>query len=539
MSDAAVLIVGAGPVGLTLAVECHRHGVQFRLIEKNPAPSDKSKALGVWSGTIECLAAMGVVDEFLARSMPLQGLIFNDTGAVVQHTSLHEGIESVYPVPFLLPQYWTEEILTNRLREAGIEIERGVELIALKNEATGVEATLRHADGTLETTAAQWLAGCDGAHSCTRHQLPVEFPGITEETAFLLLDGKIEGELPDDHISINWGPTCVCVFFPIKKGIFRMFTQRADTTNHEPPTLEEMNDILRANGLGRLKLYDPEWRAFFSVNERYASRARVGRVFLLGDAAHIHSPAGGQGMNTGMQDAFNLGWKLGLLTRGQGDLETLAESFHAERHPVAKALIDKTTKLLHFGMANNAFIRAVKDVAIKFVFQSRFVQSKVSGEFSELHISYPVSPLVVPDTAWPNHGGFAPGVKPRDAVLQHPVSREPISLWRQFLEPAHTLVIFSGKDAKAETVAEISAVAEAVKIHGRAVRVVVVWIGSQVPVGLPPEAALSLDPNGDAHEQYGLEYPGWYLVRPDQYLAARAATLETASLLAYLRKAVG
>ena len=536
MSNIDVLIVGAGPVGLTLAVECQRYGIPFRIVEKLAEPSDKSKALAIWSGTNECLAAMGVLDDFLARSMPGHGIRFFDSGKFLHGVSIYEGVESAYPIPQMIPQCWTEELLTTHLQKAGRKIERGVGLIGMKNEASGVEAELTHADGTIETVRANWLASCEGAHSYARHQLPITFEGKTLASAFILCDGKVEGDIPDDHLLVNWGKAGVCVFFPVKKGTFRLFTLRHDTNNHEPPTLEEMNECLQANGLTNLKMVDPEWLAFFSVNERFSSRVRVGRVFLLGDAAHIHSPAGGQGMNTGMQDAFNFGWKLSLLTKGNGDPEALAESFHEERHPVAWALIEKTGALLRFGMANNAFLRAAKDVAVKYLFQTNFAQSNLSGQLSELHICYPKSPLVIPDDAWPNHHGFEPGSKPRDAELQHPATKETLSLWRLFLAPSHTLILFSGQAPTSATLSELVNVG-ATASSPDAVQTIIVWNASTAPANSPSE--LYLDPEGKAHNRYGLDRPGWYLVRPDQYLAARSATLKTDRLKAYLKKVLG
>lgn len=535
MSDVDVLIAGAGPVGLTLATECQRYGVSFRIIDKNPSPSEKSKALGIWSGTLECMSAMGVVDEFLARSMPGHGLMFHDTGKFISRVSLHEGVESAYPVPIILPQSETEEILIAHLQKTGVTIERPVELTGLKNEASGVEAELTLADGPKEIVRAKYLAGCDGAHSFARHHVPVTFDGVAEESAFILIDGKVEGDLPSDHLYINWGPIGVSIFFPVKKGVFRLFAVRQDKSDRSTPTVEEFNAYLQANGLTQLRIYAPEWLGYFGVHERYASRARVGRVFLLGDAAHVHSPAGGQGMNTGMQDAFNLGWKLALLTRGKGDAEVIAESFHAERHPVAKMLIEKTTKLLHFGMAHGPFVRLVKDVAVKYLFQASFVQEKLSGELSELHINYPESPLVLPDNAWPAGKGFVPGSKPRDITLVHPNTKEAVALWRQFLAPKYTLILFSGKNPTSEIFARLSEIAA--KVPGDLVQTIMVWRDPTAPTNTPN--GLYLDPEGEAHERYGLTQPGWYLIRPDQYLAARGATLETASLEKYLAKTVG
>ncbi len=534
MSDVDALIVGAGPVGLTLATECRRSGVSFRIIDKNAAHSERSKALAIWSGTLECMSSMGLVDEFLARSMPGHGLMFHDTGKFINRVSLHEGVESAYPIPVILPQCETEEILIAHLQRAGVTIERSVEMTGLKNEASGVEAELTHSDRTKEIVRAKYLAGCDGAHSFARHHLPVTFDGVAEESSFILIDCKVEGDLPSDHLYINWGPIGISIFFPIKKDVFRLFAVRQDKSDRSTPTVEEFNEYLRANGLRQLRLYDAEWLGYFGVHERYASRARVGRVFLLGDAAHVHSPAGGQGMNTGMQDAFNLGWKLALLTRGKGDAEAIAESFHAERHPVAKALIEKTTKLLHFGMAHGPFIRLVKDAGVKYLFQANFMQEKLSGELSELHINYPESPLVSADSSWSNRHGFKPGSKPRDVTLRHAETKEPVLLWRQFLLPKHTLVLFSGKSPKSETLVRLAEIAA--KAPSDSVQTVIIWQGDEAPANAPQ--GLYLDPDAEAHKRYGLDQEGWYLVRPDQYLAARSATLDPTKLETYLAKAL-
>jgi len=534
MSDIDVLIVGAGPVGLTLATECQRYGISFRIVDKNAVRSEKSKALGIWSGTIECMAAMGVVAEFQKRSMPVHGIMIHDTGKFLNRICLHEGIESAYPVPMLLPQCSTEDILTAHLQRHGVTIERPVELTGMKDNGSGVEVELTQADGKKEVVKAKYLAGCDGAHSFARHHLPVTFEGVVENVSFILVDAKVEGELPEDHLYINWGPIGVTMFFPVKKGVFRLFAVRKDTSDHSEPTIEEFNQYLHTNGLTQFRLYDPEWLGYFGVHERYASRARVGRVFLLGDAAHVHSPAGGQGMNTGMQDAFNLGWKLALLAKGKGDAEAIAESFHAERHPVAKALIENTKKLLHFGTAHGPVVRMVKDLAVKYLFQLSFVPQKLSGELSELHICYPQSPLVDAADTWPNSHGFTPGSKPRDVALQDPATKAPVSLWRQFLAPKHTAILFSGKNPTVDTLAKLSQLAA--KAPGDLVQTFIVWQGKEAPANAPQ--GLYLDPEGKAHERYGLDQPGWYLVRPDQYLAARGTLEKAASLESYFAKTV-
>ena len=163
----------------------------------------------------------------------------------------------------------------------------------------------------------------------------MDFVGVTEDYGFILADAKVSNGLPEDSIVFSSGPHGAVIIFPVKPGVWRFFGLREHTDDRSQPTLEEIQRHVDKAGLSHLRLFDPEWLSYFGVNERVASRNRVGRIFLLGDASHIHSPAGGQGMNTGLQDAFNLGWKLKLLANGQGDAEAIAESYFAERHPVA------------------------------------------------------------------------------------------------------------------------------------------------------------------------------------------------------------
>jgi 2-polyprenyl-6-methoxyphenol hydroxylase-like FAD-dependent oxidoreductase len=530
--NADVLIVGAGPVGLTLAVECRRHGVSFRIIDKAPDHSTHSKALAIWSGTLEHLAAAGLVEDFLKASRPIRKMVIQDMGHLIAEIPITEGLESLYASPVIIPQSDTEQLLLAHLQKQGVQVERNIECADLMQDADGVKCDLRRPDGTTETIAAGWLAACDGARSIARHKLAVDFTGVTEDSGFILADAKLLNGPAEDSIILSSGPHGAVLIFPVKPGVWRFFGLREHSDDRSEPTLEEVQRHLDKAGLSHLRLSDPEWLSYFAVNERVASRNRVGRIFLLGDASHIHSPAGGQGMNTGMQDAFNLGWKLKLLASGQGNQETIAESYFAERHPVAEKVVHETSRLLHFGIMTNPVVRGAKKVILPVLSQLEPFKKRAAFELSGLGISYSPGPLIEKDSqAFSHHAAMAPGSLARHA----PVTKEGLSasLWRELLHPCHGLLLFSGPSPSEKSAALISATID--EFQSPFVRCFVIWHGGVAPSPWQHHSPL-LDPHGEAHARYSLREPGWYLVRPDQYIAARGLDSELSLLKDYLQK---
>jgi 2-polyprenyl-6-methoxyphenol hydroxylase-like FAD-dependent oxidoreductase len=521
-----LMILGAGPVGLTLAAECQRHGISFRIIDQNPSHSKFSKALVIWSNTIEHLAGLGLAERFLADGMPVRRGIFEDNGNRVAEIPITEGLDSPYPQPIVLPQSHTEALLVEHLTSAGVSVERNTLALDLRPGEDFVEVDLQK-PGVQETVSARWVAGCDGARSLVRHKLPVEFAGVTEKMGFILADARATGDLPVDAMLVSSGPGGNVIIFPVKENVWRVFALREDGDDRSEPTLEEIQDHLDGAGLSRVRLSEPEWLSHFVVNERVASRNRVGRVFLLGDASHIHSPAGGQGMNTGMQDAFNLGWKLKLLTQGQGDSEAIAESYFAERHAVALQVVKETSNLLHFGVQSHAFVRAAKRLILPLISHSDTLKRSAAFRLSELGVSYPNSPLVEKDSpAFRHFDDLEPGTLARDVAVQQ--DGETTSLWRQFLVPAHTLAVFSGPNPSRQAVEDLVSKAAPAKA-------LVIWQEPEAPT--IDDATVLCDTDGKAHARYGLATAaGWYLVRPDQYIAARGSAAETDLLNRYLKK---
>ncbi len=290
MTSARVLVVGAGPVGLTMGCELQRRGVDVRIIDAAPEPTDKSKAIGVHARTLEALDSMGVARRFIAAGRKVHGVNAYADGVRIVHVSLDD-IDSPYSYLLSLPQSETERLLTERLRELGGDLEREVRLAGLSQDADGVTATLDHASGQVEIANLAWLVGCDGAHSTVRHALGLPFEGIAYDEEFVLGDMRIAWGLPDDEGHAFLSPDGGIVAIPMPRGRWRLIGEASIAE----PTVADFGQLLQRRGAPECELSDPGWLTSFHIHRRLAPSYRKGRVFLAGDAAHIHSPVGGRG----------------------------------------------------------------------------------------------------------------------------------------------------------------------------------------------------------------------------------------------------
>jgi 2-polyprenyl-6-methoxyphenol hydroxylase-like FAD-dependent oxidoreductase len=335
-----VLIVGAGPVGLTMAAELARYGVAVRIVDKAMRRTDKSKALVLWSRTLELLARAGCAEKFVAAGQQVTAANIIAGGAMIGHVDL-TGVASPYRYALMLPQSETERLLEEHLRSFGVTVEREVELTAFTPGASAVAATLRRGGGELESLETEWLVGCDGAHSTVRHGLGLPFAGTTLQSDWILADIHLQGyPFPGAELAMYWHQDGVLAVFPISPGRFRVIADLGMSEGAHPadPTLDQVQATIERRGPGGLFASDPIWLSAFRINERKVTHYRSGRVFVAGDAAHVHSPAGGQGMNTGMQDAINLAWKLALACR-QACPDALLDSYSIERSAVGEQVL--------------------------------------------------------------------------------------------------------------------------------------------------------------------------------------------------------
>lgn len=393
MPDPQVLIVGAGPTGMTAAIELKRMGVDIRIIDKSDHMARYSQALVVQARTLEQLQRYGLAQEAIARGRKLHGARFYSEGKQIVHVTL-DGVESRYPYALLIPQSETEKLLNGCMEALGVRTERGVELVEMRQDPQ-LWVKLRHPDGKEEVIGPQWVIGADGAHSTIREKTGVAFEGGGVGLSFFLGDCEVEG--PDnvqDELSIHVRHGDLVFLGRLTDKLVRVIVALHEEQNRSEKRDLTIDDFQRAaDRIGtNVKIKSAEWMTPFHVSDRQAKHYRIGNVFLAGDASHIHSPVGGQGMNTGMQDAANLAWKLAAVSRGANDV--LLDSYEEERGEVGKALLRFTERGLKLATVSNPILEKVRDTLAPIVSLLPPVQRNAVGFISETAIEYRSSSIV-------------------------------------------------------------------------------------------------------------------------------------------------
>ncbi|MET9362892.1 FAD-dependent monooxygenase [Streptomyces sp. NPDC006632] len=382
-----VLVVGSGPTGLLLAGDLAAAGVPVTVVERRPRGiSNMTRAFGVHARTLEMLDARGLADELIKGGSAI------DHMDMFGHVTLDlTRLRSRFPFLLVSPQYEMERLLERRAVAEGVQFLYGTELLSLRQDYDGVTADLREADGGRPLTArSRYLVGTDGARSGVRESLGVPFPGAAVIRSIVLADVRLDTE-PDVMLTVNGSGDSFAVIAPFGDGYFRVmgWNRNHQAPDTAPVDLDELRGIAREALGADLGLHDPRWISRFHSDERQAPSYRVGRVFLAGDAAHVHSPAGGQGMNTGLQDAANLSWKLAAALRGRvADPEALLDSYETERHPVGASVLRSSGALVRLAMAHTPLQRAVRSLATRSLKAVRPIADKALGMISGVGISY-------------------------------------------------------------------------------------------------------------------------------------------------------
>ncbi len=365
MTKTPVLIVGAGPTGLVLALWLQRLGVTARIIDRTAEPGTTSRALAVQARTLELYRQIGLADSVVEAGVRIENLNFWIEGKRRSRIPLGRigGNLSPYSFALVYPQDAHEKLLIERLSAAGVEVERGTELLRFEQTETGIRATNRRSDGSEETCEADYLAGCDGASSVVRNGIGVGFPGGTYTGHFYVADVEASGPSIDDELHVDLDDADFLLMFPLKgKGRARLVglvreEQRRDGKANGDLTFDDVGQ--RAITNLKLKIAAVNWFSTYRVHHRVADRFRDRRVFLLGDAAHIHSPVGGQGMNTGIGDAVNLAWKLAAVSNGRAGEDLLA-TYEPERIAFARRLVATTDRIFTFVTKPGRLARTVR-----------------------------------------------------------------------------------------------------------------------------------------------------------------------------------
>ncbi|MFI9272037.1 rifampin monooxygenase [Kitasatospora sp. NPDC052896] len=382
-----VIVAGGGPTGLMLAGELRLHGVRVLVLEKEPEPTGQSRALGMHVRSIEVMDQRGLLERFLALGKQVAAGGFF-AGMLKRWP---DRLDTAHSYVLAIPQSVTERLLTEHATELGTEIRRGCELVGLSQDEDGVTAEL--ADGT--RLRSRYLVGCDGGRSTVRRLLGVGFPGEPAGAETLL--GEVEVAVPPETLAAVVGEVRKTHLrfgaIPMGDGVYRVIVPAEGVAEDRAtaPTLEELKQRLRVFAGTDFGAHSPRWLSRFGDATRLAERYRTGRVLLAGDAAHIHPPTGGQGLNLGVQDAFNLGWKLAAEVNGWAP-EGLLDSYHTERHPVAAAVLDNTraqTELLSHEPGARAVRRLVSEL-MDFEEVNRYLIEKITAigvryDFGEGH----------------------------------------------------------------------------------------------------------------------------------------------------------
>jgi 2-polyprenyl-6-methoxyphenol hydroxylase-like FAD-dependent oxidoreductase len=540
-SDASpVLIVGAGPTGLAAAMSLARAHIPVRLIDKALQPDPYSRAIGIQARTLELLEQHRLIEPFLELGHRARAANLYSNGQRLARLDF-DPLQTRYPYMLFLDQSVTERLLTEHLATLGVAVERGVELEVFTQGSAGLSATLRRADGRTETVHPAYLIAADGAHSAIRHRLGVSFAGKTFEQTFLLADLQADTGWPDDEFHIFASGEGLAALFPMGGERYRLIADHpamqaapdapagSGASGETPmaavpaPSLDECRALAARRIHHPVKFVQLMWSAHFHVNSRMVEQLRVERVFLAGDAAHVHSPAGAQGMNTGIQEAFNLGWKLARVITGDAP-DRLLDSYHLERHPIERDVLRQTSFVTQLAEADHGPLKLLRERVMPALAALGPLRDAARLSVSELAIQYRRSPLTLERVL---DGGPRAGERAPDAlvhVVDGPLGRAPgIGCIFDLHDPAFFSLFLLVAPADADDTplapaasrklahddADLDRLGTAVeRLRPGAVRI---WRVTDTP----GEGAPSLS------ESYGRTRPAFYLMRPDGYISVR------------------
>jgi 2-polyprenyl-6-methoxyphenol hydroxylase-like FAD-dependent oxidoreductase len=513
--DVPVAIVGAGPTGAMLAIELARRGVEVRVLDKQSARPRETRAIGIHARSLELFHQIGIVDEFLELGCRVDGGVVHSKAPRNGYASL-DSLESPYPYMLCLSQEETQRILDVQLERLGVEIERGAEVVGVHDAGGAVQVTLApRPDQPERAFTADWVIGCDGAGSIVRRSLGVPFEGEDYGQDWLMAEVTIGWPMNRDRFHIFTYTAAPMVTFPLPSDRWRVFLPQVPgrSGHRQAPDMEEIERLAAQRGPAGMRLADPDLLATFRCYRRSTGSMRQGRLLLAGDAAHIHSPAGGQGMNTGLQDAFNLGWKLGLVARGDAS-PGLLDTYSAERVPIAAGVLEFTHRLVRTFTVASPRRRWLRDRVLPAVLSIPAAEGRYANRVSQLGHTYRGGPLA-PVVARTGRRPFAAGDRlPCVSGLRRSGEPEPITTLELLSAPSHTLLILAGDPADLTLAGRAIAHLEP---HSDKTRIVLVT-GEKSSPG-PPAVT---DPGLRAHRRYGALGGRLLLVRPDGYLAADA-----------------
>lgn len=519
MLDTDVLVVGAGPTGLTTAIELARCGVRVQIIERRTTPSSHSKALVVHARTLEFMDILGVADELVRRGYTSPGIDFSANAQHPLRANMHR-MDTRFPFILILPQAETEAILEQHLNQLGVKVERGRSLTSFTEMETSVHSQVEDEGGTSIEIKSHYLVGTDGSRSTVRQTLGLPFEGSPYSWTAFLGDVSLRGHQAEGGTEQYSNDRGLAFIVPFADGSHRIVTidyRYQNQPNQRDLRLEDLQESISAILEKPVQLSEPKWLTRWGADLRLVSRYRVGRVFLGGDAAHTHSPAGGQGMNTGIQDAFNLAWKLAFVTQGIAP-ESLLETYHQERHAIGERVLRISDFLLRSLLLRQSGFRKLREVLFRLFIPLPPVQKKLAGNLSGINIRY--------GTETSNLcGARLPDIELMTA------DHKPIRLYELLRFLGYILLVFIDPD-QAQSRNEI----EQILKQGDSMLKPHIILNSGLPERHDFGVSVLVDYRGEFATKLNSKTGRIILVRPDAHVAFDLASLEPRLLVEQLKR---
>lgn len=513
MSHIPVLIIGAGPTGLMMACELERHDIPFRIIDKKSERTEGSNATWIQTRTLEIFDLIGMADRFLKIGHQCDAINFYAKGKQLTTIPLTQ-IDSSYPFILMLPQRDTERLLNKKLEESKIQVERSLELIDIKQTSDGVVSTIQLPNGETESVTSDWVIACDGATSTVREKCQIPFLGEEFPEQFMVADAKMSSFLPTNQIHVFFDKGTI---FPDKSTLFSAFPWGSNEYRlsanlyQEKPrknfTELEIREVVAERTYGNYIVNSVSWISPFWIRAKMVDQMRHGSIFLAGDAAHIHSPVGGQGMNTGIQDAFNLAWKLALVIKGKAK-PVLLDSYQTERFPVIKNVVTQTDFFTKMMIFDKFFLSKLKKFSHQ-ISDNPALLKEVSEELTQINIEYTNS-VVIDDQLKPDEASPQPGERAPDVII--PDSKK---LYHYFYNTLHNILLFTGDMPKEDELIKIKELQKL--LNQKFSDFVQAFIITSK--NLRDVDHIIFDKNDVVHHRYHVKKPAIYIVRPDNYIA--------------------
>ncbi|PIM73206.1 oxygenase [Streptomyces sp. JV178] len=533
MTATPVLVVGAGPTGLSAACALWDLGVPCRVVDRRPGPGIAPKGLVLWSGALECLDRLGVAEKLTGTALPLAGASYWSKGRRIAGVRFGGLTGTAFPGPLCVPQPVTERALLERLTELGGTVEWETEATAVTVHRGGPEESVTvtlSAGGAQETVTVPWLVAADGARSLVRDSVGIPFEGHTFDRTFLIGDGRLEGASEVAEVQHHITPDGVLVIVPQPDG-HRVFFDTEPDERTDPPSEELLQRLLDERGPGGLRLHGTWWTSRFRVHAKVAPRFREGPVLLAGDAVHAHTTAGGQGLNTGVQDGYDVGWKLATVVRG-GD-PALLDSYEAERRPASVRAVANGDQQTRMWLLRRPAARLLRNTVMRVLSATGLLERKAIPLLAQLDLDHSGSPAVAASDAVAGvPRTLKPGRRAPDAALAPVRGTAATSLHDHLAAGRHTLLVYGAGTAGEAAVRA----AEAVRQRGVGDTAQVLWIQpADTAAAQVPHEGGELIVARDQGRTLGSAGSPWVAyVRPDGVVAARSAPAGLDALLARL-----